>query len=338
MAEEYGSYTPVEDDMDWFKQPTSYPSLTSGVGADNLSSNMGNSNYYNFSSDTFPSYDMGTFPSWGGGSSSPTVGQNVFNNQGGLGSLYPQQTSGNTSFGTNQLSQVLGGYNSPSGSRPTDYYNADNGIVGTAARQQERDNNNVNSDGWWKLPALSRGQAETAKLLTGLAGLFAQRQKANALSRASKQADPYAAYRPAMAQRLEQSYSDPRAYMNSPEAQARMAEAKKAYERTAAKAGRRASPGLALALQAKEAEMMNQYRQGLIGPSGSQFGPATAADLSRGAADANLAAINSPFSALGDIYTSRTKDANMEKFTNALSSQGSNVNWDEFMKAIRKNF
>jgi hypothetical protein len=156
------------------------------------------------------------------------------------------------------------------------------------------------------LPNLSQNQTDAVKALTGLAGMFAQRQKQKDLMRAAQAQDPFGAQRPQYQSMLSQAYNNPSAYINSPEAlAARNAAQRNLAMKLAASGSRnsgRASAELDRMGQETAYSQLANYRAGLAPLAGANIGPQGAAQLQSGAADAGLKSFSAPFAALGDIY------------------------------------
>jgi len=156
------------------------------------------------------------------------------------------------------------------------------------------------------LPNLNQNQTDAIKALTGLAGMFAQRQKQQALMKAAKAQDPFGSQRPQYQAMLSNSYTNPSGYINSPEAlAARQAAQRNLAIKLAASGSRnsgRASAELDRLGQEQAYSQLANYRQGLSGLAGGNIGPQSAAQLQSGAADAGLRSVSAPFAALGDIF------------------------------------
>jgi len=162
-------------------------------------------------------------------------------------------------------------------------------------------------DSWWKrkefLPELTPGQVNTARVAGGFLELLQKMQQAKDLRSAARTMDPFGAQRPFYQQELQQTYTDPNAYMNRPESRLQMQALEKALARRDAKAGRRSQYGArALELQQAQAKGLADYRNALLQPAGAGIGPNSAQLLSN-AALAKQQGISAPFQSLQDIVT-----------------------------------
>jgi len=152
------------------------------------------------------------------------------------------------------------------------------------------------------LPQVSREQAEVFKALSGLFAARQGRSAARDMQAAARTANPFGDQRPAYQQLLSQSYTNPRAFLQTPENQLQMKALEEQLERSDAKAGRRSQYGSrAVQLATEQAKLLDRYRQGLMTPSGAGIAPGgTQASLD--AARMNLAASAQPFIGLGEIF------------------------------------
>lgn len=171
------------------------------------------------------------------------------------------------------------------------------------------DNKNKGDNSWWRwknkefLPELTPGQVNTARVAGGFLELLQKMQQAKDLRSAARTMDPFGAQRPFYQQELQQTYTDPNAYMNRPESRLQMQALEKALARRDAKAGRRSQYGArALELQQAQAKGLADYRNALLQPAGAGIGPNSAQLLSN-AALAKQQGISAPFQSLQDIVT-----------------------------------
>jgi hypothetical protein len=156
----------------------------------------------------------------------------------------------------------------------------------------------------WTLPAVSQGQADLFKGLASLYTMQQGNQKAEQLREAAKQQDPFGAQRPFYQQQLQSTYSNPRAFMETPESRLQMDSMRKQLERMDAKAGRRSQYGArAVQLATEQAKQLANYRSGLQAAAGTGITGQGAGQLYSSAADAQMNANSAPFQALSDIFT-----------------------------------
>ena len=179
-----------------------------------------------------------------------------------------------------------------------------------------------------KMPDVSKGQADVLKSLAGLYSAYQGRKQAGQLREAAGQMDPFAGQRPQYQERLEQSYSDPRAFANTPESRMQMAALEKALARKDAKSGRRSQYGArAVQMQTEQAKLLDNYRKGLLQPSGANFGPnATQGTLLSNAAQTDMNASGQLPQALSQTYRKQDPqyaelDARIKAFEDAFPTK-----------------
>lgn len=195
----------------------------------------------------------------------------------------PTLPSTNSGFGGTGLDPAVAGYN-----------------------QQGDDQNQP----WWKrmsMPNVSQGQADLFKGLASLYSAYQGNKQAGQLRQAAQMQDPFGSQRPQYQQLLSQSYSNPNAYMNTPEARLQQQALKQQLERADAKAGRRSQYGArAVDLQMAQAKQLADYRAGLQQAAGSQIQPGNSGALLQSASQAQVDANAAPFQALSSIFQKQT--------------------------------
>jgi len=178
-----------------------------------------------------------------------------------------------------------------------------NGVFSTNSEEEDK-------PAWMKalagmrMPNVSKGQADVLKSLAGLYSAYQGRKQASQLRNAAGQMDPFASQRPQYQQLLSESYSNPRAFAQTPESRMQMDALQKQLARLDAKSGRRSQYGArAVQMQTEQAKLLDNYRKGLIQPSGANFGPSAAqAALLEKSAQAQMDASGQLPSVLSQIY------------------------------------
>lgn len=157
------------------------------------------------------------------------------------------------------------------------------------------------------MPNVSQGQADLFKGLASLYSAYQGNKQAGQLRQAAQMQDPFGPQRAQYQQLLSQSYSNPNAYMNSPESRLQQQALKQALERKDAVAGRRSQYGArAVDLQMAQAKQLADYRAGLQQAAGSQIQPGNAAALYEKASQAQVDANAAPVQALSSIFQKQT--------------------------------
>jgi len=184
---------------------------------------------------------------------------------------------------------------------------------------------------WWKrlsMPSITQGQADVFKGLAGLYSAYQSNKQAAQLREAAQRQDPFGAQRPFYQQQLRQTYSNPNAYMSSPEAKLQQDALRQQLERMDAKAGRRSQYGArAVQLAQAQAKQLADYRNGLQQAAGSGIGPQGAGTLQSAAAQAELNAGGQLPAALSSIYNKQlpqyqATDARLKALEDAFAKKG----------------
>lgn len=161
---------------------------------------------------------------------------------------------------------------------------------------------------WWRkgfLPNVTPGQANMLKLGAGVLEFLQKRQQAKELNQAAARMDPFSAQRPFYQEKLQQTYTDPNAYMNTPEARLQQEALKQELARRDAKAGRRSQYGArAIELAQAQAKQLAAYRNALLQPAGAGIMPG-GGDLASQAARAKLESLGAITTPLQDAITGR---------------------------------
>jgi hypothetical protein len=199
-----------------------------------------------------------------------------------------------------------------------------NGVFSTNSEDEDK-------PAWMKalagmgMPQVSKGQADVLKSLAGLYSAYQGRKQASQLRNAAGQMDPFAGQRPQYQELLSQSYSNPRAFAQTPESRMQMDALQKQLARLDAKSGRRSQYGArAVQMQTEQAKLLDNYRKGLIQPSGANFGPnATQGTLLSNAAQTDMNASGQLPQALSQIYSKQDPqyaalDARIKAFEDAF--------------------
>lgn len=159
----------------------------------------------------------------------------------------------------------------------------------------------------FSMPEVSQGQADLFKGLAGLYSAYQGRNQASQLRQAAQQQDPFGPQRAQYQQLLSQSYSNPNAFMATPEARMQQDALRQQLERLDAKSGRRSQYGSrAVQLAQAQAKQLADYRTALQQPAGSGINPSMAGQLQSQAAQTEMTAGGAPFQALSDIFTGQT--------------------------------
>lgn len=307
---------PADDDYWKFNSGFDSKPVDYSLGSTNQTGYTDDSYYWgnNPSAYTAPSYNNPSAYTAGSTYTPPdltTYGDSVYDNQNVMNTFDPSSQS--FSWGNNPSAYVADLAQSPlnaaisSGAvlpQNTIYQANDAGDTGAISRSDRED------EPWWKrmmskgefLPNVSPGQANMFKLGAGILEFLQKRQQAKALNQAAARMDPFGSQRPFYQEQLQQTYTDPNAYMNRPEARLQLQALEKALARRDAKSGRRSQYGSrALELAQAQAKLLSDYRSPLAAAAGVNIAPGGAqllSDAARTKQEAVGAPIQSVLSAI----------------------------------------